>query len=76
MDIDMEELMRQVPLSHETKDALLHRTGTKGRILDEVERYEDGRFTELTWIVDPQFYEVAYRHSVEWARQTQQAMAA
>lgn len=76
MDIDMEELMRQVPLSHETKEALLHRTGTKGRILDEVERYEDGRFTELTWIVEPQFYEVAYRHSVEWARQTQQAMAA
>lgn len=74
-DISMEDLMQQVPLSQASKEALLHRAGVRGQILGEVEYYESGQFDRLQWMVEPQYYEVIYRHSVEWARQTQQALA-
>lgn len=75
-DISMKDLLRQVPLSNPVKQALLHRTGTLGQVLTEVEHYEHGRFDRLTWLVDASLYEVAYRHSVNWARHAQQALAA
>lgn len=74
MDIPMNELLQQVPLSADVKQALLHRGGEMGRILTEVENYERGRFDRLTWMVDASLYEIAYRHSVNWARQSQQAL--
>lgn len=74
MDIAMPELMEQVPLSGEVKSALLHRSGSLGEILCEVEFYEKGRFSELGLMQDKRYYEAAYRHSTAWARQVQQAM--
>jgi EAL and modified HD-GYP domain-containing signal transduction protein len=74
MDIAMRDLMRQVPLSFEVKQALLHRKGPLGELLTEVEHYESGRFDHLNWFVEPNLYEVAYRHSVIWARRAQQAL--
>tara|TARA_R110001606_G_scaffold360158_2_gene512865 strand:+ start:12057 stop:13322 length:1266 start_codon:yes stop_codon:yes gene_type:complete len=74
MDISMEELMRQVPLSQDVKAALVHRQGDLGEILNEVEHYESGRFEALRWLLDKSYYEVAYRHSTAWAQQVQQAM--
>ena len=74
MDIAMRDLMRQVPLSFEVKQALLHRKGPLGELLTEVEHYESGRFDHLAWFVEPNLYEVAYRHSVIWARRAQQAL--
>jgi EAL and modified HD-GYP domain-containing signal transduction protein len=68
--------MRQVPLSFEVKQALLHRNGPLGELLTEVEHYESGRFDHLAWFVEPNLYEVAYRHSVIWARRAQQALEA
>lgn len=76
MDIAMRDLMRQVPLSFEVKQALLHRKGPLGELLTEVEHYESGRFDHLAWFVEPNLYEVAYRHSVIWARRAQQALEA
>ncbi len=76
MDIRMEELLRQLPLSRAAKGALLTREGAMGRILGEVENYEAGHFDQLQWLVEPQFYEVVYRHSVDWARQAQRALEA
>ena len=74
MDIAMRDLMRQVPLSFEVKQALLHRKGPLGELLTEVEHYESGRFDRLAWFVEPNLYEVAYRHSVIWTRRAQQAL--
>lgn len=74
MDISMPELMEQVPLSREVKTALLRRSGSLGEILDEVERYEQGRFDELEILEDTRFYEAAYRHATAWTRQVQLAM--
>ncbi len=76
MDIAMRDLMRQVPLSFDVKQALLHRKGPLGDLLTEVEHYESGRFDHLAWFVEPNLYEVAYRHSVIWARRAQQALEA
>jgi len=74
MDISMPELMEQVPLNQAAKSALLHRNGSLGEVLREVEFYEKGRFGDLTLLEDRRFYETAYRHSTAWARQAQQAM--
>jgi EAL and modified HD-GYP domain-containing signal transduction protein len=71
MDISMEELMEQVPLGPEVKLALLQRAGSQGEILAEVERYEQGRFSELNELFNKTYYEVAYRHASAWARQVQ-----
>ncbi|MGL6159423.1 EAL and HDOD domain-containing protein [Microbulbifer sp.] len=75
MDIAMPELMEQVPLSREVKSALLHRSGSLGEVLCEVELYEKGDFSGLKLLQDKRFYESAYRHSTAWARQVQQAMS-
>ncbi len=48
--------------------------GPLGEVLDEVEAYEAGRFSDLTLLHERAYYEVAYRHSTAWARQVQQAM--
>lgn len=76
MDMPMTDLLQQVPLNTDVKQALLHHAGTMGHVLTEVEHYERGRFDRLNWVLDPSLYEVAYRHSVNWARQSQQALGA
>ena len=74
MEIPMDDLMKQVPLNQEIKDALLHREGSIGEILTEAENYEQGRFLQLSGIVEKHFYEVVYRHSTEWAKKIMSAM--
>lgn len=69
--VSMEELMKDLPLKQELKDALLSRSGPFGEILKEVEAYEEGRFADLTVLPDRSFYEAAYRHSTAWANQVQ-----
>lgn len=74
LDIEMTELMGQVPLHHTMKDALISRKGSFGQILQEVEHYERGEFDQLQELLDRPYYEVAYRHSVSWATQVMQAL--
>ncbi|WP_418295700.1 EAL and HDOD domain-containing protein [Microbulbifer sp. SA54] len=74
MDISMAELMQQVPLNQDVKNALLTRAGDLGQILNEVELYENGAFSQLKLVGSLPIYETAYRHSVAWARQAQQAL--
>lgn len=75
LDIDMSELMEQVPLQHDIKDALLNRSGMLGEVLKDVEVYEQGKFAALQRFVDPSFYEVSYRHSLSWAQTVMLAMS-
>jgi EAL and modified HD-GYP domain-containing signal transduction protein len=76
MDIEMKELMDQVPLRQDMKDALVSRTGSMGQILQEVEHYERGEFEHLQRLLERHFYEMAYRHSVAWSTQVMQALQA
>jgi len=75
LDMSMHDLMEQVPLSQPVKAALLTREGGLGEILTEVEAYQAGRFDDLHLLKERAYYEVAYRHSVAWARQVQQSMS-
>lgn len=76
LDIEMADLMEQVPLQHEIKDALISREGSFGEVLREVEFYERGEFEHLKRILERHFYEVAYRHSLAWSNQVMQALQA
>jgi EAL and modified HD-GYP domain-containing signal transduction protein len=74
LDMEMEELLAQVPLQQDMKDALLGRAGSYGELLQQVEYYERGEFERLSLKLDKPFYEVAYRHSLNWAQQVMLAM--
>jgi len=71
MDMAMVDLMSQVPLQRTIKDALLHRIGPLGEILQDTERYEQARFSELRCLSNLSLYEIAYRHSTTWANHVQ-----
>lgn len=73
-DIEMKELLNEVPLSNELKDALLHLSGPMGETLRDVENYERGQFDQLNGSVDRPLYEVAYRHSLKWSEQVMNAL--
>ncbi|MEX1198448.1 MAG: HDOD domain-containing protein [Pseudohongiellaceae bacterium] len=73
-DITMTELMDKVPLKKEIKDALLHGSGNMGRVLQDVENYEQGRFDQLVCLENRSAYESAYRHSTAWARKLQASL--
>ena len=73
-DIEMKELLKQVPLSHELKHALLHYSGPIGEALLDVERYERGQFDQLNSDLSLPLYEVAYRHSLKWSDQVMKAL--
>ncbi len=68
LEIEMSELMEQVPLQQEIKAALLARGGLLGEVLRDVEAYERGDFAALQKLVEPSYYEVSYRHSLHWAQ--------
>ncbi len=74
LDMSMDDLMDQVPLQQEMKDALLSREHSYGELLKQIEFYERGQFDQLNTGLDRPFYEVAYRHSLNWAQQILQAM--
>ncbi len=74
LDMDMETLLEQLPLSDDLKGAISVHEGQMGAILEAALAYEQGDWTELDkYPVDINFYEAAYRHSITWA---QDAMAA
>lgn len=74
LDMNMEDLMAQVPLQQDMKAALLTREHSYGELLRQVELYERGEFDQLSSALAKHFYEVAYRHSLNWAQQILQAM--
>ena len=75
LDMEMDELLEQVPLQDEVKKALLNRDGQLGQILQEVISYERGEFDDLTPLLDKSFYEAAYRHSLSWSQQVMQSLS-
>ncbi len=75
-DIEMTELVKQIPLNSDIKTALVSREGPLGEVLNEVENYQDGNFKVLKGLLDMNYYEVCYRHSTAWAAQIQKSMAA
>lgn len=75
LDMEMNELLQQVPLQADIKDALLHKQGQLGQILDQVAKYESGEFDNIDLLLDKHFYEAAYRHSLAWSKQVMQSLS-
>jgi len=75
LDMEMPELLEQVPLQAEVKAALLTNEGQLGQILDQVCHYERGDFEDLELLLDQHFYEAAYRHSLSWSQQVMQSLS-
>ena len=67
--VPMQDLVDQLPLTREIKDALLQRQGPMSHIVDEVKRYEAGEFQALRYVIPKGHYEPCYRHCNAWASQ-------
>ena len=74
-DIQMAELVVEMPLSDDIKEALVSRKGEIGGVLSEVEHYLEGDFEHMQWLTNASHYETCYRHSVIWATNIQGSMA-
>ncbi|OMH30383.1 EAL and HDOD domain-containing protein [Motiliproteus sp. MSK22-1] len=75
MDITMEDVLKQVPLDDEIKEAIGQKEGVLGDILASVECHEQGDWDRLeTMISNKGFFEAAYRHSLTWAQYTMQTL--
>ncbi len=74
LDMEMSDLLDQVPLQQDMKSALIERSGSYGELLRQAELYERGEFDQLSRALERPFYEVAYRHSLNWSQQVLQAM--
>ncbi|EAR62841.1 EAL and HDOD domain-containing protein [Neptuniibacter caesariensis] len=75
LDMELPELLEQVPLQNDVKAALINYDGQLGQILEQVSKYEDGDFEQIDLLLDQQFYEVAYRHSLNWSQQVMKSLS-
>lgn len=71
----MEEVVKELPLADDVKEALLHRTGPAGEILDSVIAYEQGEFLAPTLRATLLANSAAYREALDWARRAVYGMA-
>ncbi|WP_415902589.1 EAL and HDOD domain-containing protein [Neptuniibacter sp. QD29_5] len=75
LDMELPELLEQVPLQNDVKAALINYEGQLGQILEQVSKYEEGDFEQIDLLLDQQYYEVAYRHSLNWSQQVMQSLS-
>lgn len=75
LDMEMPELLEQVPLQADVKAALMNYEGQLGEILEQVCKYEEGDFENMDLLLEQHFYEAAYRHSLSWAQQVMQTLS-
>ncbi|WP_415886648.1 EAL and HDOD domain-containing protein [Neptuniibacter sp. QD37_6] len=75
LDMELPELLEQVPLQDDVKAALINYEGQLGQILEQVSKYEEGDFEQIDLLLDQQYYEVAYRHSLNWSQQVMQSLS-
>ncbi|MGB1237288.1 MAG: EAL and HDOD domain-containing protein [Pseudomonadales bacterium] len=74
LNIEMSELLQQMPLSPEISSAILSHTGEMGMILSDVKYYQHGEFDAIKGNLGNSIYQVSYRHSLNWANQVMKAM--
>jgi EAL and modified HD-GYP domain-containing signal transduction protein len=70
LELPMDSIVAQLPVSDEVAEALLHHTGTVGSILDAAICYERGEFGADSLIRHRHDLAGAYRASLRWARRT------
>ncbi|EAR61128.1 EAL and HDOD domain-containing protein [Neptuniibacter caesariensis] len=76
LDVEMEEILRQVPLDEAIKQAISEQSGELGRLLQEVIAFEEADWQRINQSqLEQSFFEVAYRHSLQWAEHAMQALS-
>jgi EAL and modified HD-GYP domain-containing signal transduction protein len=74
-DSTMDEVLEDMPLDREVKNALLHREGTLGRVLANIEAHEKGEWDRVEQDGYGQRQIMgAYIQALEWARTVQDNM--
>jgi len=74
LNIEMNELLEQMPLTHDIAQAILVHEGKMGDILSDVKHYQKGDFDAVQGGMGNAIYQVAYRHSINWADQVMKAI--
>ncbi|MCJ8338885.1 MAG: HDOD domain-containing protein [Pseudomonadales bacterium] len=74
LNIEMNELLEQMPLTHDITQAILAHEGKMGEILSDVKYYQLGDFDAVQGGLGNAIYQVAYRHSIKWADQVMKAI--
>ena len=67
-DCEMKQLLGDLPLAPEILDALLHREGTLGEVLEGILAYERGDWDQgMKGQIEPHMLKTFYWQSIEWA---------
>lgn len=79
LDEPIESVMEKLPLAHEIKDALIHKTGILASYLQLIQCYENADWTQANHIIaelklDPDKIPDAYHHAVQWANEQMKAL--
>lgn len=71
LDMEMEKVLAMLTMSDEVNNALLHREGAPGKILDMVLHYEFNEWDEVRHSeVAPEIIRDAYLQAIAWATET------
>lgn len=75
LDLPMQEVMSQMPIGKDIKDAVLNQTGILGRILQAVIAYEQGRWedTNVPPLTTDDLFSI-YIEALEWAKVSSHSM--
>ena len=74
LNIEMEELLGQMPLTEQISEDILEHKGPMGEVLSDVKYYQLGEFSAVRGSLGGAFYQMAYRHSINWADQVMKAI--
>ncbi|WP_415898268.1 EAL and HDOD domain-containing protein [Neptuniibacter sp. QD72_48] len=75
LDVEMDEILRQIPLDDSIKHAISDFEGDLGGLLKVVIAFEKADWEEVeTSPFGKEFFDVAYRHSLHWAEQAMEAL--
>lgn len=68
MDMSLTDILAQIPLTDEIKQALLNHEGELGRLLETVIAYEEGRWEEVRYgDLSVQTFRSCYFEAINWA---------
>jgi EAL and modified HD-GYP domain-containing signal transduction protein len=70
LDLPIDSIVAQLPVSDEVSEALQHHTGPAGSILDVVITYERGEFDAASLLAHRSDLAGAYRAALTWAQRT------
>lgn len=75
LDVEMDTLLEQIPLEDEIKEAISSYRGPLGDLLKAVVAFEESDWLEVEkFQLGKEFFDVAYRHSLQWADHALEAL--